>query len=90
MGATIHARAFNKQLIRLELYRTGTITPLRGTSTKSVEPRTSAPSPGAIPGGVERQAELLRAEGLRVSPLRKELAVYDFEARRPDRNIEEA
>jgi alkylated DNA nucleotide flippase Atl1 len=43
-----------------------------------------------LPGGIERQAVLLQAEGLRVSPLRKELAVYDFEARRPDRNIEEA
>ena len=43
-----------------------------------------------LPGGVERQAVLLAAEGVRASPLRKQLAVYDYEARRPDRNIEEA
>lgn len=43
-----------------------------------------------LPGGVERQAALLEAEGVRVSPLRRQLAVYDFEARRPDRPIEEA
>jgi alkylated DNA nucleotide flippase Atl1 len=36
-----------------------------------------------LPGGVERQAELLRAEGVRVSPLRRQLAVYDFLERRP-------
>lgn len=36
-----------------------------------------------LPGGVQRQAALLRAEGVASSPLRKELAVYDFEARRP-------
>jgi alkylated DNA nucleotide flippase Atl1 len=42
-----------------------------------------------LPGGVERQAVLLAAEGVRASPLRKELAVYDFEARLPDRKIEE-
>ena len=43
-----------------------------------------------LPGGVERQAELLQNEGVRVSPLRKQLAVYDYETRRPDRHIEEA
>lgn len=43
-----------------------------------------------LPGGVERQAALLKAEGIRVSPLRKQWAVYDFEERRPDRNIEES
>lgn len=43
-----------------------------------------------LPGGVERQAVLLRNEGVTVSPLRKQLAVYDYEARRPDRKIEEA
>jgi alkylated DNA nucleotide flippase Atl1 len=43
-----------------------------------------------LPGGVERQSALLQAEGVRVSPLRKHLAVYDYAARRPDRNIEEA
>jgi alkylated DNA nucleotide flippase Atl1 len=42
-----------------------------------------------LPGGVERQAMLLQGEGVRVSPLRKQLAVYDYEARRPGRNIEE-
>jgi alkylated DNA nucleotide flippase Atl1 len=41
-----------------------------------------------LPGGVERQATLLQAEGIRVSPLGKQLAVYDYEARRPDRPIE--
>jgi alkylated DNA nucleotide flippase Atl1 len=43
-----------------------------------------------LPGGVERQAVLLAAEGVRSSPLRKQIAVYDYEARRPERNIEEA
>jgi alkylated DNA nucleotide flippase Atl1 len=42
-----------------------------------------------LPGGVERQAVLLAAEGVRSSPLRKQIAVYDYEARRPERNIEE-
>jgi alkylated DNA nucleotide flippase Atl1 len=41
-----------------------------------------------LPGGVERQAALLAAEGVRASPLRKQLAVYDYEARRPDRPLE--
>jgi len=41
-----------------------------------------------LPGGVERQAALLEAEGVRVSPLRRELAVYDYETRRPNRNLE--
>ena len=36
-----------------------------------------------LPGGVQRQAALLRAEGVVSSPLRKELAVYDYETRRP-------
>ena len=36
-----------------------------------------------LPGGVVRQAELLGAEGVRSSPLRKQLAVYDFMDRRP-------
>lgn len=43
-----------------------------------------------LTGGVERQAVLLAAEGVRASPLRKQLAVYDYEARKPERNIEEA
>jgi alkylated DNA nucleotide flippase Atl1 len=42
-----------------------------------------------MPGGVERQAALLQAEGVRASPLRKQLAVFDFEARCPDRRLEE-
>ncbi|MCZ8106705.1 MAG: MGMT family protein [Burkholderiales bacterium] len=37
-----------------------------------------------LPGGAERQAELLRAEGVRVSPLRRQLAVYDAAERLPD------
>jgi alkylated DNA nucleotide flippase Atl1 len=36
-----------------------------------------------LPGGVSRQADLLAAEGVRSSPLRKQLAVYDFAERRP-------
>ena len=36
-----------------------------------------------LPGGVQRQAALLHAEGVVSSPLRKELAVYDYETRRP-------
>lgn len=36
-----------------------------------------------LPGGVERQKALLEQEGVRASPLRRHLAVYDFEARRP-------
>ncbi len=42
-----------------------------------------------LPGGVERQAVLLAAEGVRSSPLRKQIAVYDYETRKPERNIEE-
>jgi alkylated DNA nucleotide flippase Atl1 len=42
-----------------------------------------------LPGGVERQAALLNAEGIRASPLRKQLAIYDYEARRPMRKIED-
>jgi hypothetical protein len=41
-----------------------------------------------LPGGVERQQALLAAEGVRVSPLRRHLAVYDFEARRPAEPLE--
>jgi hypothetical protein len=41
-----------------------------------------------LPGGVERQAALLLAESIRASPLGKQLAVYEYEARRPDRLIE--
>jgi alkylated DNA nucleotide flippase Atl1 len=33
------------------------------------------------PGGGPLQAQLLAADGVRVSPLRKKLAVFDFEAR---------
>lgn len=36
-----------------------------------------------LPGGIARQAQLLKAEGVAASPLRKELAVYDYEDRRP-------
>jgi hypothetical protein len=35
-----------------------------------------------LPGGVERQKMLLEAEGVKVSPLRRQLAVFDHEARR--------
>jgi alkylated DNA nucleotide flippase Atl1 len=38
-----------------------------------------------LPGGVEKQAMLLRAEGVESSPLRRQLAVYDYEARKPRR-----
>lgn len=41
-----------------------------------------------LPGGVERQAALLAAEGVKASPLRKQLAVFDYEARRPKRRLE--
>lgn len=41
-----------------------------------------------LPGGVERQAALLAAEGVKASPLRKQLAVFDYEARRPKRPLE--
>ena len=34
-----------------------------------------------LPGGVDRQAELLRTEGVRVSPLRGQLAVFDHAER---------
>lgn len=36
-----------------------------------------------LPGGVERQAMLLHEDGVRVAPLRRQLAVYDYEDRRP-------
>jgi alkylated DNA nucleotide flippase Atl1 len=42
-----------------------------------------------LPGGVERQRLLLEAEGVKVSPLRKQLAVYDFEQRRPVRPLDQ-
>lgn len=35
------------------------------------------------PGGTARQEELLSAEGVRVSPLRGQPAVFDFQERRP-------
>jgi alkylated DNA nucleotide flippase Atl1 len=41
-----------------------------------------------LPGGMERQATLLAADGVRVSPLRRQLAVFDYEARRPSRPLE--
>jgi alkylated DNA nucleotide flippase Atl1 len=40
-----------------------------------------------LPGGVERQAQLLREEGVRVSPLRRQLAVYDFQERKPTHGL---
>lgn len=36
-----------------------------------------------LPGGVARQSELLACEGVRCSPLRKQLAVYDYADRKP-------
>lgn len=42
-----------------------------------------------LPGGIERQAVLLPAEGVRVSPLRQQLAVYDYPARQPQDHVEE-
>lgn len=41
------------------------------------------------PGGTEAQQALLEAEGVRVSPLRRQPAVFDYEARRPADPIEE-
>ncbi|WP_082179989.1 MGMT family protein [Asticcacaulis sp. AC402] len=41
-----------------------------------------------LPGGIERQQVLLAAEGVRASPLRRHLAVYDYEARRPAEPLE--
>lgn len=35
------------------------------------------------PGGTEVQQALLEAEGVRVSPLRKQPAVFDFAERKP-------
>jgi hypothetical protein len=37
-----------------------------------------------LPGGAERQKALLEGEGVRVSPLRRQWAVFDFAERRPD------
>lgn len=42
-----------------------------------------------VPGGVERQAALLSAEGVHASPLRKQLAIYDYVARQPQDHVEE-
>lgn len=42
-----------------------------------------------LPGGVDRQAALLEAEGVRVSRLRRQLAVYDYEARRPASGLDD-
>lgn len=41
------------------------------------------------PGGTEAQQALLEAEGVRVSPLRKQPAVFDFAERRPADPIEQ-
>jgi hypothetical protein len=41
-----------------------------------------------LPGGVDHQAALLSADGVRASPLRKQLAVFDFEERLPADPIE--
>lgn len=35
------------------------------------------------PGGMARQAELLAADGVRASPLRQQLAVFDYQERAP-------
>lgn len=35
------------------------------------------------PGGAERQAELLAGEGVRAAPLRRQLAIFDYAARKP-------
>lgn len=41
------------------------------------------------PGGTQQQSELLDVDGVRSSPLRKQLAVFDYEARRPSDRIED-
>lgn len=41
-----------------------------------------------VPAGMEYQASLLRADGVRVSPLRKQLAVFDFVDRLPKDDLE--
>lgn len=41
------------------------------------------------PGGTERQAELLAAEGVRVSPLRRQPAVFDYIEREPSDPLEQ-
>lgn len=41
------------------------------------------------PGGTEAQQALLEAEGVRMSPLRRQLAVFDFADRRPLDPIED-
>lgn len=41
-----------------------------------------------LPGGVERQAMLLAADGVKVSMLRRQLAVLDYETRRPAAGLE--
>ena len=41
-----------------------------------------------FPGGVEFQAARLASEGVTASPLRRSLAVFDFESRRPEDGLE--
>lgn len=41
-----------------------------------------------FPGGTDRQAELLALEGVRVSPLRRQPAVFDYMDRRPTKPLE--
>jgi alkylated DNA nucleotide flippase Atl1 len=41
-----------------------------------------------LPGGVERQAMLLAVDGVKVSMLRRQLAVLDYETRRPAAGLE--
>lgn len=41
------------------------------------------------PGGTQQQSDLLAVDGVRSSPLRKKLAVFDYEARQPLDRIED-
>lgn len=42
-----------------------------------------------FPGGTEQQAAYLEAEGVRASPLRRDLAVFDFAEREPHDRLED-
>jgi alkylated DNA nucleotide flippase Atl1 len=61
---------------------------LHGESPATLTPWWRVLRPGGflnpkLPGGVERQLVLLAAEGVQASPLRRQLAVFDFAERRP-------
>jgi len=66
---------------------------MTGEPSESLTPWWRVLRPGGflnpkLPGGVEKQAMLLQTDGVAVSTVRKQLAVFDFEMRRPKALLE--